>query len=76
MKIPEFKRYAELYRDVAEAAGVFARPDLLGGCLNTAHIKDDAEARRAVEEFGAALGAPATDPVRFGVDNLVDLLIR
>lgn len=74
--IPELKRYAALYQDVAEAAGIFARPALLGGCLNTAHLQDDAEARRAVEAFSAALGAPATDPVRFGVENLVDLLLR
>ncbi|MCA9603747.1 MAG: DUF1611 domain-containing protein, partial [Myxococcales bacterium] len=74
--IPEFQAYVALYRDVAACAGVFPHPVFLGGCLNTAHIADEAEAREAVRAFAVALGAPATDPVRFGVAPLVDALLE
>lgn len=75
VRIPELRRYFELYADVAEAAGVFARPMLLGGCLNTAHLSSDGDARAAVDKFTTELGVAATDPVRFGVDVLLDRLL-
>jgi len=36
----------------------------------------EATARAAVEEFGATIDAPATDPVRFGVDPILDAVLE
>jgi uncharacterized NAD-dependent epimerase/dehydratase family protein len=54
--------YESLGAPVAETA-------VVAGSLNTSGLDDDAAARAAVDEFGAALGGPATDPIRFDVDE-------
>jgi len=64
--IPPVDEYADLYERVAapvREAGVVA------GMINTQSLADDAAAREAIEEYAAGLGVPATDPVRFGVDE-------
>jgi uncharacterized NAD-dependent epimerase/dehydratase family protein len=63
--IPSVDECAALYEQIAapvHEAGVVA------GMLNTQSL-DDAGAREATEEYAAGLGVPATDPVRFGVDE-------
>ncbi|MCC5875486.1 MAG: DUF1611 domain-containing protein [Candidatus Sumerlaeia bacterium] len=51
------------------------RPEcrVVGVSLNTSGTSNE-EARAAVEEAEALLGVPATDPIRFGPDKLVDAL--
>lgn len=44
-----------------------------GVCLNTASL-EEAEARALCRETADRLGLPATDPYRFGVDPIMDLL--
>lgn len=44
-----------------------------GIAVNTAALGED-EARTLLDRLGAQHALPATDPVRFGVDNLVDVL--
>jgi len=69
--VPSPEAYADLYERVAapvEPSGVVA------GALNTQHLDDDG-AQAAVEAYGAALDAPATDPVRFGVEPILDAVI-
>ncbi|MFB6134763.1 MAG: DUF1611 domain-containing protein, partial [Halanaeroarchaeum sp.] len=61
--LPLLETYVDLYEDVAAPV---AETAVVGGMLNTSSIDDDAEARRAVEEYATAIGAPATDPIRFG----------
>lgn len=45
-----------------------------GVCLNTSSLAENA-ARELCESTGTELGLPCTDPVRFGVDNVIDSLL-
>lgn len=45
-----------------------------GVCLNTSSLAENA-ARELCESTGTELGLPCTDPVRFGVDNVIDNLL-
>jgi hypothetical protein len=63
---------------------------VVAGALNTSHVGDDTgaddgdggdggggsdeAARRAVEEYEEALGAPASDPVRFGAEPILEAI--
>ncbi len=51
-------------------------PDVafLGACFNTSALNDDA-ARRVMDEAAERLGMPVVDPVRTGVEPLVDRLL-
>lgn len=46
----------------------------VGVCLNTSTLAEDA-ARELCERTGTELGLPCTDPVRFGVANVIDNLL-
>ena len=60
--------------DLHERISLLARPaKVLAVALNTRDLDDEA-ARRAVTETEEATGLPATDPVRFGADVLLDAL--
>jgi len=69
--IPPVETVVSLYED-------FARPvhetEVAAGALNTSHLGDD-EARRAIEEYAGAIDAPATDPVRFDADGIIEALV-
>jgi uncharacterized NAD-dependent epimerase/dehydratase family protein len=69
---PEIGRYVDLYEDLAEPVADGA---VVAGALNTQSVDDDAAARDAVEGYAAELGGPATDPVRFGVDAILDAVL-
>ena len=45
-----------------------------GVCLNTSSLAENA-ARELCESTGTELGLPCTDPVRFGVDKVIDNLL-
>jgi uncharacterized NAD-dependent epimerase/dehydratase family protein len=49
--------------------------EVVAGSLNTASVDGDAAAREACAGFGDALGAPATDPVRFDPDALLGAVL-
>ncbi len=72
--IPPLRDYVRLYEDLAEACGAFPRPKTSGVALDTRGFTDD-EARMWIQETEAELGIPATDPVRFGAEKLVDALL-
>ena len=58
--LPPVERTVELYESLAEPV----RPaPVVAGALNTKGM-DEVAASTAIEEFGAAIDAPATDPVR------------
>ncbi|HVT10733.1 MAG TPA: DUF1611 domain-containing protein [Fimbriimonadaceae bacterium] len=69
--IPPLTDFIKLCEDVAEVCGTYPRPRTIGIALNTAHLNDGAEARRAIEQAQIETGLPCTDPVRFGVGPLV-----
>jgi uncharacterized NAD-dependent epimerase/dehydratase family protein len=51
-------------------AGLVAPSRIVAIALNTSLVKDEAEARRAIEQTAAETGLPVGDPVRFGADEL------
>jgi len=73
-KIPPLSRVVRLYEDIAECCGMHPRPRTIGVALNTVGLSE-AEARQHVARAGAETGLPATDVVRFGCENLMDVLL-
>ncbi|WP_436927723.1 DUF1611 domain-containing protein [Halosimplex amylolyticum] len=67
VSIPPPGEYAALYESMA---GPVAPAEVVAGSLNTQRLDDDA-AGAAVEEYGEAIGAPATDPVRFDAAEIL-----
>ncbi|MFB6206874.1 MAG: DUF1611 domain-containing protein [Haloglomus sp.] len=66
--IPDADELAALYENLARPVHETA---VVAGSLDTSHL-DEASARDAVSDFGDAIDAPATDPLRFGTDPLLD----
>ena len=70
--IPPLPELVALYESIALPA---RRARVACVALNTARIEDDEEARSAVAEVAADTGLPADDPVRFGAQHLLDVLL-
>lgn len=62
--------------DLTVQLGRLTNPEIraVGIAVNTQAL-DEAEARALLDQLAASHGLPATDPVRFGVDGLVDRII-
>jgi uncharacterized NAD-dependent epimerase/dehydratase family protein len=61
--------------DLTVACGRLTNPAIrcVGIAINTERLSED-EARRVIAETEQAMGLPTTDPVRFGVEAIVDRL--
>jgi uncharacterized NAD-dependent epimerase/dehydratase family protein len=70
-ELPPVEEYVDLYESLAAPVH---ETEVVAGALNTRSIDDDEAAREAVEAFGDAIGGDATDPVRFGADEIVEAL--
>jgi len=68
--IADLEPLIALYEDLASAVH---QSEVVAGAVNTQHLAEPA-ARRAVESFTQTTNVPATDPVRFGVDEVLDEL--
>jgi uncharacterized NAD-dependent epimerase/dehydratase family protein len=71
--IPPPGEYAKIYESVADPV---SETRVAGGALDTHRIEDDESARERAEAYGDAIEAPATDPVRFGVDPVLDAILE
>lgn len=71
--IPPLREYCKLYEDLGAACGTFPRPATIGVCLNTFGLTDE-DASHAAEKLEEETGYPVTDPVRFGVQRLINLI--
>jgi uncharacterized NAD-dependent epimerase/dehydratase family protein len=71
--LPPPGEYAGIYESVADPV---APTTMAAGALNTRALETDEAARAAVEEYATAIDAPATDPVRFGVDDILDAVVE
>jgi uncharacterized NAD-dependent epimerase/dehydratase family protein len=69
--LPPVETYVDLYEDLA--APVAPAP-VAAGTLDTRSIDGDDAAREAVDAYAEAVGAPATDPIRFDADEILDAL--
>ncbi|MFB6152217.1 MAG: DUF1611 domain-containing protein [Haloarculaceae archaeon] len=72
VSLPDPGTYADLYERLA--APVAPAP-VVAGALNTQSIDDDAGARAAVDDYADAVGVPATDPLRFGVEPVLEAVL-
>ncbi|WP_338739804.1 DUF1611 domain-containing protein [Haloplanus salilacus] len=64
--------YVDLYEDLAAPV---ASAEVAAGALDTRSVDGDDAARDAVESYADAVGAPATDPIRFDADEILDGLL-
>jgi uncharacterized NAD-dependent epimerase/dehydratase family protein len=69
--LPPTSEYVDLYESLA---GPVHDTEVVAGAVNTNDVADDAAAREAVEEFSAAIDAPASDPIRFGTEELLEAI--
>ena len=71
--IPAYRDCLDTY--LAAARLTNPRTRFVGVALNT-FGSDEPTARRAIEDAEQATGLPATDPLRFGCESIVDVLVR
>ncbi|MFB6090599.1 MAG: DUF1611 domain-containing protein [Halobellus sp.] len=71
-ELPPIADYVDLYEDLAAPVH---EGEIVAGALNTSGIGDDERARAAVDGFAEELDAPATDPVRFDADAVLDAVL-
>jgi len=69
--IPHPAEYVDLYESLATP---LHETEVVAGALNTRFVEADADARDAVADYADAIDAPATDPVRFDPDEVLDAL--
>lgn len=70
--VPPLNEFIALYQDLAEVCGMYERPKIAGIALNCGHLDSDEDARRACDQVTAETGLLCTDPVRFGMQTLLD----
>ena len=71
-ELPSVANYVDLYESLATPVH---ETEVVAGTLNTRDLADDAAAREAVDAFGDAIGGPATDPVRFDADDVLEAVL-
>jgi uncharacterized NAD-dependent epimerase/dehydratase family protein len=69
--IPPVGTCVDLYEDLAAPVH---DTEVVAGMLNTADVDGDAAAREAVDAYADAVGAPATDPIRFDAAEVLEVL--
>lgn len=75
LTIPPLRKVADMYEQVASAAGIFAPAPVMGIALNTWGMSEE-DARRAVDDAARETGLPATDAVRFGTGEILDAILK
>ena len=71
--MPPLGAVVRLYEDVACACGLLTPAKVAAISLNTGHL-DAESADRCVREAAKETGLPATDPVRYGANTLLEAL--
>lgn len=72
--IPPLKEYLQLYEDLGAACGTFPRPKTVAIALDTRDF-NESEARDWLKRAQDEADIPATDPVRFGPEVLLDAIL-
>ncbi|WP_144926452.1 DUF1611 domain-containing protein [Halorubrum salsamenti] len=67
--LPSIPAHVDLYERLAAPV---APTTVIAGALNTMNVATPSAARGAIADFAERLGAPATDPLRFDADALLD----
>ncbi|MFB6070223.1 MAG: DUF1611 domain-containing protein [Halanaeroarchaeum sp.] len=69
--LPDPGTYVDLYESIAAPVH---ETTVAAGALNTSALDSEAAAREAVTAYADAIDAPATDPIRFGVEEVLDAI--
>lgn len=72
VRIPPLSTYVRWYEEIG---GMVHPTRTIGICLNTYDL-DEAAAKKACADAEQETGLPATDPVRFDPDKLVDAILK
>ena len=70
--LPSVPEYVDLYERLAASVH---DSEVVAGAVNTSGIDADEEARAAVDDYADDIGAPATDPIRFGTAPVLDAVL-
>lgn len=70
-EIPPISTYRSLYEGLAAPVH---ECEVVAGALNTSHL-DESDATAALDEYAEALGAPASDPIRFGSGDILGAVV-
>ncbi len=73
--IPPLGSVVQLYETVATAGGTYDAAKVVGIALNTFHLKEENEAREAIELITRETGIYCTDVVRFGGEELLNRIL-
>jgi uncharacterized NAD-dependent epimerase/dehydratase family protein len=70
--IPAPETYVDLYERLAAPV----HPgEVVAGAVNTGGVDTDDDARAVLDDFAASIGGPATDPIRFDADEILDAVL-
>ncbi|MET0535432.1 MAG: N-acetyltransferase DgcN [Steroidobacter sp.] len=72
--IVDFRTCADAYLAAARLTNPNAR--VVGISLNTSHLKDKRQARKLLEKTTRETSLPCCDPIRLGVGEIIDNLLR
>ncbi len=72
VSLPSIPAFVDLYESLTAPV---SEATVVGGALNTSTLDSEQAARAAIKEYATALDAPATDPVRFGTEPLIEALL-
>ena len=70
--MPSYSNMIKMYEDIA---GIVNKSKIVGISLNC-HDMSDEEALKIIKQTEKETGLPATDPVKFGVDKLIENLLE
>jgi len=70
-QLPTPAEYVELYEGVARQV---APTTVAAGSLDTSGLSET-KARKAIDDYEEEIGVPATDPVRYSVENILDAIM-
>ncbi|WP_049900164.1 DUF1611 domain-containing protein [Halococcus agarilyticus] len=72
VSLPPLSSYLDLYENLAEPVH---ETNVVAGALNTRNVATDDAARTAVADYADAIDVPATDPVRFDIDDALEAIL-
>ena len=72
LDMPDYETMIKMYEDLA---GIVNKAKVVGISLNC-HDMTNEQALQIIEKTEKKTGLPATDPVKFGVDKLLNALVK
>lgn len=72
VSIPELSSYIDRYESLARPVH---ETEVVAGALNTRSVETDDTARTAVEDYATSLDVPASDPIRFGSEEILEAIL-